>query len=199
MTILVFSGKLGVGKNYISEHYFIPMYIKKYQSKHPDHIIIPYFYNMGSFLKSRLYAEKNYSFQDLFINKNHHIRNELQKYGTLYRETIDKDYWIKQVDMWIKLTQHELTMLDQKYIPLFIIQDLRYKNEYQYFYKQPECHIIRIIAPDRNQKKGKSENADMSHPSEIDLDDVFFENILYNSEDNTELMDDINKILEKIL
>lgn len=201
--ILVFSGKLGVGKNHISETYFIPLILRKLKELFPHKIWVPYFYNMGSFLKSQLYAENKFNFKDLFIDKHHHVRNELQSFGSYCRDKYNKDYWIHHVDMWIQLTQHELTMinkgLDNEYEPLFIIQDLRYKNELEYFKKQKDCHIIRIIASDRNHIKAEYEKADIHHTSETDLDDVHFDHILYNDITNHHLLSDIHNMIDSII
>lgn len=191
MIVLGMSGKLGVGKNYVSDKYIIPKLMTIYLEK--GFTVIPYYFSYGSFIKSELYAKDtigDLSFYNLFVQKTSEIRHRLQTYGTdICRNNVRKDMWIRHVHMWINIQQYQLDQLPENIknniIPLFVIQDVRFENEYN-FVKSFKNHIlIRVESHTRNLIRSQFENSNAKHLSETSLDDKCFENIIHNEIDTT--------------
>ena len=77
-----FSGRMGVGKNYISECVFLPALIK---SKINGYSVVPYFVSFGNSVKAECYARDTsglLSIDTLFDDKTPETRALLQQYAT---------------------------------------------------------------------------------------------------------------------
>lgn len=186
MIVLGMSGKMGVGKNYISDTIVVPTLLDMFATK--GYTLIPYYYSFGSFIKTHIYARDttdSLSFENMFIRKTPEVRSTLQSYGTdIVRNTIRDDVWIRELDMWMRIQVHQLNQLPAKHsqnmIPLFVIQDIRFQNEYEFVRKMQNSLVIRVEAPSRNKDRVLSEIANEHHVSETDLDMAFFEHVLQN-------------------
>ncbi len=162
------SGKMGVGKDYIVNKYLSKLYKKS---------IIMSFADM---IKVNLMVHNNINLNELYGDKKPEIRKLLQYEGTENgRDKYGQDIWIKYVKSWGEL----FLSRGYKYI---IVTDVRFKNEYE-FIKNNNGIIIRIEAPNRNEKRLRNEslneeeyNKIKNHISEIDLDTVEFDLIINN-------------------
>ena len=183
--IIGFSGKLGVGKNYISEKIFGK---KLYDMGYTVHILAiadQTKYELGSRFKivddeNNFTKEMNEIFDELFINKSADARKKLQYYATDYCRNggnwiINNDFimynepliWIKGLYLQIK------NILNKSYDvskDVFIITDVRFVNEAQ-FIKSLGGIVIRIESEIRNYKKMKDE-AFKNCSSEKDIDKI---------------------------
>ena len=138
MILLGVSGKLGVGKNYITEHYIVPKLIQRLSNN--DVQYVPYFFSFGTQVKVELYSRDTSSslnYNNLFVHKSKQSRTSLQKYATENgRDVYRKDMWIRAIDMWIKVQVDNLkvinTHLTTKIVPIFVVEDVRFENEYNY-------------------------------------------------------------------
>ena len=189
------SGKMGVGKNYISEN-IIPNILEKVMQ---NVRIFPI--SFADQIKVELAIRDNtLTYENLFIHKTNETRDKLQKYGTeVGRSKYGEDIWIKSVEMWMKIFNDRVPKKDNL---VFIISDVRFKNEAEWIEKNNGL-LIRIKAPNRNIKRIVEEKIDISkinHISEIDLDDYNFNNIINN--DNIEeklLINQTEMIIKKYL
>lgn len=190
MIVLGMSGKMGVGKNYLSECYIIPMIIEHY--KNDGIIIIPYFFSFANFMKSELYARDTSStlnYHNMFVCKTQETRTRLQQYGTeMGRNSVHDKIWIKHVELWMDIQATQLKNVSNncknlRMLPLFVIQDIRFKNELEFVRGLPNAIVIRVEAPQRHLQRCQSENSQNQHISEKDLDDMIFPIMLYNDED----------------
>lgn len=205
--VLGLSGKKGVGKNYISETYTIPQLCSKVREKYPDKTIIPYFFSFGSCIKAELYS-RNVSFKlDDFLSnqpKTTEMRMLLQSYGTeLGREQNHDKIWIRQIEYWMatQLIYLSRSPIRKHLIPLFVIQDIRFKNEYEYVSKLPNSIIIRIVSDERHSKTCQIEGTKDDHVSETDLDHHLFPYYIFNDsyhQPEEQSMDIITHVLESI-
>lgn len=195
--IIGMSGKMGVGKNYISETFLLPLLFEKAYRSY-DRIMIPYFFSFGSCIKTELYGRDktdSLNYNDLFESKTHHVRKMLQEYGTeMGRNTYHPDIWIRQVDMWIQIQNaqsHKIMnsttskfMSLQRYIPVYIIQDVRFQNELDFVLKFKNHLVMRVEAPNRhNQRLVKEGGSNGNHTSETSLDESSFDHVIHNDYD----------------
>lgn len=193
MKIIGFSGKIGSGKNYIAEHIFIPLLIEYY--KNLNITILPYFFSFADHLKVECLAripynqlDQNQGYNNFFINKNQETRVMLQQYGTENgRNNYHNEIWIRAVNTWIDIQYNRIKHLEN-IIPIFIISDVRFKNEAEFIEKNGV--LIRINALNRTLNKIKTESNDidiinkiMNHQSEIELDDYNFKYIIDNDKE----------------
>lgn len=216
-----FSGKLGVGKNYVAEKIFGK---KLYEKGYNVHILAfgdLVKYELGSRFKkieNNLIYEMTKVYEELFINKSAETRNKLQFYGTNFCRN-GENWKIKdnftmynEPDIWIKgLLLQINTILERSYDnskDIFIITDVRFKNEAE-FIKKLGGKIIKIDAPIRNYNKLLSEamktfksEKDINdyieriknHSSETDLDTYTFDYVIandINNENDMSIIDDL--------
>lgn len=192
MIVLGMSGKLGVGKNYVSDKHIIPEIIKSFKEERGMNVI-PYYFSFGSFIKSNIYSndtKNELCFQNLFVRKTSKVRERLQTYGTeVCRTGIRDDLWIRYVDIWMNIQSYQLDQLPvevrKDMLPLFVIQDVRFKNELKYVSNRQNSVVVRVVAPGRNRERVVQEKSNSTHASEIDLDDTEFEFTIQNDEIDT--------------
>ncbi len=170
INIIGFSGKIGVGKNYICENIIGK---KLFDLGYNIHFV-----GFGDFVKYEVGSrfEKtniiNYDFIDnmnqlfsgLFVNKKKEIRRTLQLYGTeLSRHggdiILDKENNIilhNEPNVWVKSVHlHIMNVLSKSYNPtkdIFFITDVRFLNELEYV-KSIGGIVIRVNADKRNHDK----------------------------------------------
>jgi hypothetical protein len=205
MILLGVSGKLGVGKNYITEHYIVPKLIQRLSNG--DVQYVPYFFSFGTQVKVELYSRDTSSFLDynnLFVHKSKQSRTSLQKYATENgRDVYRKDMWIRAIDMWIKVQVDNLkvinTHLTKKIVPIFVVEDVRFENEYNYI-KSNSGILVLVESLQRNFQKNLSElinngdDNDTVHESEKGLEHLEFHLRLNNDPVNS---DSIEFIIDK--
>ncbi len=181
INIIGFSGKIGVGKNYLSENIIGK---KLYDLGYHIHFI-----GYGDFVKYEVGCRLNRTTQidndfiiqmdkiysDLFINKKKEIRRTLQLYGTeICRQggdiILDKENNIvlmNEPNVWVKAVHlHINNILSKSYNKskdVFFITDVRFPNEYQ-LVKQLGGLTIRINGEQRNLIKLEQE-AKKSNPN----------------------------------
>ena len=158
------TGKLGSGKDYITNNLVIP--ILKRQS-------LSYLQTcFADQLKVNVMSKYNIPVKDIFETKTQDTRLLLQKEGTELGRRVDQDVWIKYLDNWI-------TVYHSRGIEVFIISDVRFRNEFQYILSK--CGImIKVTAPYRNKKRLWEESKGCwvtydeikNHTSECDLDEI---------------------------
>ncbi len=168
------SGKMGTGKDYIINNIIKP-YIENELKKT---CLIMSFADM---IKINLMVHHNKLLENLYQGtKTPEIRRLLQEEGT------EKGRNIYGNDIWIKYLYNFGLLHKSRGIDFILISDLRFKNEY-YFLKSINAIIFRINAPNRNELRLRNESSNeeeylkiKNHQSEIDLDDIEFENIINN-------------------
>ena len=159
--IIGIHGKLGSGKNWIASNVIIPV-LMKYKQIYLE-------VSFADQIKINVMTKNNIKYCDVYEKKTQETRILLQKEGTDGRK-IDQNIWIKYLNNWINV-------YNKRNIEIFIITDLRYKNEYN-FIKKNNGVVIKVVAPKRNEKRllqesnGNSSiyNKIKTHQSEIDMD-----------------------------
>ena len=166
------SGKMGVGKNFISENIIMDILNKLIGNIR----IFPI--SFADQMKVELgIRDKRFNYENLFINKTLETRRGLQEYGTeRCRKIYGENIWINSVEMWMKIYQDRLPKTEN---PIFIISDVRFKNEAKWI-EEKKGLLIRINAKIRNEERKKQENINIEHISETDLDNYKFKNIINN-------------------
>ena len=91
-------------------------------------------------------------------------RSLMQYWGTDFRRSLNKQYWIDKVEQ--KLNKISKDLNKNK---IFVIDDVRFKNEIEWL-KKKKGHTIRIIRPEQFCNK-----INTTHASETDIDDVTFD------------------------
>lgn len=181
--IIGFSGNIGVGKDYISQRLFMPLFTKA-----PT-----IFISLADEFKIRTIVEDGISRDRVYGQKDDESRRALQKRGTEEgRMKFGDDIWIRYIDQIIK--NHE-----ERGIVFFVITDVRFPNEVKYVLDNGG-EIVRVVAPQRNMTKLLSETRHLSgneqqaaiariksHASERSLDDYKFRFILKNDPDDNVL------------
>ena len=221
-----FSGKIGVGKNYISEQIFGK---KLYDMGYNVHILAvadqPK-YELGSRFalikdKDNFIEEMNETFNELFVNKSAKTRTKLQVYGTDYCRNggelniKDKFLLFSEPSIWIKGLYLQIkNILSKSYDikkDVFIITDVRFKNEAE-FVQLMGGYTVRIISQTRNNLKMLEEanyttkddinnfiTRIKNHESETNLDTYHFDYIINNEIDNANVNNEINEIVALML
>lgn len=207
------SGKMGVGKNFISEAYIVPKLIQYVEDTFNDIRLVPSFFSFGSFIKSELYArDAHLTFDSLFQAKTKDVRARLQAYGTeVGRQSIHKNIWVRHVDLWMQIQMDGLAHLNAittprtggthaptvRYVPLYIIQDIRFENELALVKSFEWALVVRVEADDRHTQRVQLEQSNAQHVSETALDSMPFEYVLDNRIDRpeTSLRQDVDTIV----
>jgi|688.fasta_scaffold30666_5 phosphomevalonate kinase len=181
--IIGISSKMGCGKDFITEHYFIPFLENKLKLKTLQ-------VSLADQIKVNVMTKEGISYEDVFIKKNETTRQLLQKEGTEFgRDVFGKDIWIKYYQNWIQILQG-------RGVKAITTCDIRFKNELEWFKSQKNTVLIRIHAPKRNHQRLLQEsNGDKNiydilsnHISECDLDDIKddqFDYIVKNDPEDT--------------
>lgn len=177
--IFGFAGKMGSGKNYVSEKIFIPLFEKKF----PNRKILPVAF--ADQLKINTIVKYNLNRNDVYTTKTYESRKLLQEEGTEYgRNKCGNDIWIRYLSEWMYI-------LNQKGITDFVITDCRFENEANWI-KQKNGKIIRVEL-DKSQNIYKDKET-QSHISETELDNYNQWDMILNNNINKI---ESNMILEK--
>jgi hypothetical protein len=202
--IIGISGKLGTGKDYITENIIRPILEKIYLEKHKASLNSKkqWFLTMSfaDQIKINVMTKEKVDYWDVYEEKTAESRVLLQTEGALERKS-NQNIWINYLDNWMKVQGN-------RGFNCFIIPDLRFLNEYSYI-KNKNSVLIKIIAPKRNNSRLQQEskgdslilNKISTHRSECDLDildNSTFDLIIYN--DPNELnIEYITTQIEKLL
>lgn len=159
--IIAFSGKIGSGKNYLSENIVFD-YLRK---KNKNVLIVAF----ADYLKTMCHVKDRILYERLFYDKDIESRKALQNRGILERNE-NPNIFIEVLDCTMR------TAFDRK-VDVIIVSDLRFKNEFK-FLKDMGALLVRVNSPKRTKDKLISECGDdkkssivASHISEVDLDD----------------------------
>jgi hypothetical protein len=198
MILIGVSGKMGVGKNYVTENYLLPKLIDKFSNDEIQYV--PYFVSFGTQVKIELYSRdtNNYlNYSNLFIKKSNYSRETLQKYATESgRDKYRKDMWIRAVDMWIAVQKDNLEIvnkhLSRKLVPIFVVEDVRFENEYEYI-KSNSGILVLVESRYRNFQRCLYEinngNKDFTHESEKGLEHLEFHLRINNEPVNSDTIE----------
>jgi tRNA uridine 5-carbamoylmethylation protein Kti12 len=172
MRIIAISGKATSGKSTVT---------KIIKQHYADVYICPF----AEDLKLKAAMEFNVPMDDILNNKNKiitiggkdmTIRQLLIKIGSMYRE-LDPLYWVnRSLDKIIEIEAKHPSNRWKK--NLFIIDDLRFKNEAEKL-RSIGAKLIRIERPGINL---------IDDPSEKDLDDYRFDQVFVNDKDMAHLV-----------
>ena len=187
LEIFGFSGKIGVGKNYILENIFLPMLPVK------QTVVLAF----ADQFKIDVVAKDKIPYENAFHKKTDESRVKLQHRGTEEgRNVYGADVWVDVIDAWIQ-THYE------RGIRRIILTDCRFVNECDYI-KKMGGKLIRVNASDRNYERLLQEsngNLDVletlkNHISENLLDDYTnFDYILDNSKQNLDIYNNVRDMV----
>ncbi len=179
--IIAFSGKIGVGKDYL-----INNIVFKYFRKLNKNVVILAF---ADYLKINVSIKHKISYDRLFKDKDEESRKCLQTEGTNQR--------INNENIYIDAMNITIDMFKDRGADVILITDMRLLNEFKYL--KNKAILFRVNAPRRNmdkllkESKGNKNIASIfaAHISEMALDNhqKEFNYILnndYNNKDNIE-------------
>jgi hypothetical protein len=186
--IIALTSNLGCGKDYIIDNVITPILLELNLNRYLKMAF-------ADQIKINVMTKNNIKYSDVYITKTAETRILLQTEGELLRKS-NKNIWTEYLDNWIKVYK-------DRNIDIFLISDLRYKNEYDYI-KKNNGIVIKIIAKQRNYQKLLQESKGdtniirkiKSHQSECDLDDLtndMYDLIVYN-----DFLDDLELIKENL-
>lgn len=222
-----FSGKIGVGKNYVAEQLFGLQLYKLGYNVHILAIADQTKYELGARFNltppNEFIKCMDETFNELFVNKSAETRIKLQTYGTDYSRNggsinIKNKFEIyNQPDIWIRGLYLQIkNILLKSYDTskdIFIITDARFKNEID-FIKMLGGTTVRICSNIRNKiklleeaKKNYKEDLDIenfikkiqTHESETNLDNYKFDYTINNEPDNFNVESQINEIIKQLV
>lgn len=164
MKIIGITGKLGSGKDFITNNVIIPV-VKKY-----------YRFLQCAFadqLKINVMTKNHIDYHSVYEQKTPETRIFLQQQGTENARNLNENIWVDYLHNWITVHHH------RGGVELFIVSDVRFKNEYEYIRNKGGI-MVKVVAPERNHKRLSDESNGCeftykhisSHPSECDLDDI---------------------------
>lgn len=181
--IIGFSGKMGTGKNYLSEKIFMN------KLSYKATLIMAF----ADQIKIDAIVRDKCDYKLIYGEKDEKTRLALQKRGTEEgRNKYGENIWIDYIDNWIKV-------YSERGIERFMITDVRFPNETDWI-KSKGGKVIRINAPNRNERrlqyesKGDKVKYDMikNHLSETALDNYTFDITV-----NNDYGEDVEKYVEK--
>lgn len=115
-------------------------------------------------LKEYAYTYLGFTYEDVYYRKPDNIRQILQGLGQLFRDKVDKNYWIYKLAS--KIFISSILGKEVKYV----IDDVRYSNE-ALWVKENNGLLIKVVCP--NNSNIKSEIL-KTHISEENVDKIFF-------------------------
>lgn len=161
MKILALSGRMGVGKTYVANHYLFPRGYRPWA--------------LADHFKNWIVGQGKASFDDVFYHKPPEVRTLLQQVGTEQgRNIYGNDVWVDTMFSWLRLIS-ETWKCDQ-----FVITDCRFENEVKAI-QERGGKVIRITSPHRNAIASAGLEP---HISELALPDTnvdnFYDGVLFN-------------------
>lgn len=168
--IIGISGKLGSGKDYITNTIIIPVLEKMINNKGISERFLQYAF--ADQIKINVMSKYDIKYSDVYEEKTHDSRQLLQNEGSMSRKN-DVNIWIKFLSNWIKVHSY-------RGITNFILSDVRFLNEYNYVKNSGNGIMIKVVAPKRNNERLKQESNGnkqifdkiKNHISECELDNL---------------------------
>ena len=112
------------------------------------------------------YAEASNIGVEELESKKSSFREELQRWGTEYRRSVDPDYWIKKIELQVKFLSEQADVI--------VFTDVRFHNEAEYV-RNLKGKIVKVKPP-KTFRIGKHH----MHESETELDDILPDYLLTN-------------------
>lgn len=192
--LIAISGKLGSGKDYLMEHYFLPRV-------DPDAGVTKMAF--ADQLKINVASKTGASLADcLSGNKSAELRRELQLEGTERgRDLYGPDIWVTALENWVRLRK-----IRGDQFKIVLITDCRFPNEAQWV-EDNGGFLLRIEAPDRTRTRLEAESKGDpklaasigSHLSETALDNYSFRYKVDNSSERDTVRQEAMACLDKYL
>lgn len=186
--IFGFAGKMGSGKNYVSEKIFIPLFEKTF----PNRKILPVAF--ADQLKINTIVKYNLQRNDVYNIKPLSVRKLLQREGTENgRDKYGSDIWIRYLSEW-------MFTLKEKGITDFVITDCRFQNEVNWI-KSENGKIIRVELDNlQSIYDGHINIETKNHISETELDNYTeWDLVLLNNMNSNILLEkQITEFLSKL-
>lgn len=160
INIVGLSGHAGSGKDYIAQHYILPLgYVQ---------------WSFAWHFKVWLIGKGEATYEEVFHTKPPHIRKLLQEEGTERgRMVYGENVWCNTAKVWME------TLSDNCGISNFCIADIRFPNEVE-FIQSLGGKVLRIVAPERSKNSSLTPEARM-HISETALNDYErFDGYIFN-------------------
>ena len=159
--IVGITGKLGSGKDYIANNVVIPMIKSRYRYLQ---------WCFADQLKVNVMTKRYIDYKSIYEQKTSETRILLQNEGTENGRGQNEHIWVNYFHNWT-------TVHNRRGVDLFIVSDVRFRNELDYIKSQGGI-IIKVLAPKRNLDRLNTESANCaytrnfiaSHKSECDLD-----------------------------
>lgn len=114
----------------------------------------------------------------------------LQGVGQMFRDEVDRLFWVNRVVQQIKIDVEEFSSRGVELVA--VITDVRYRNEAEEIIAQGG-KLLRIERP------LLTTNPVDTHPSEIDLDEYHFTNIVVNDKDKKHYIRKIREVCQREL
>lgn len=197
MHIIGVSGKLGTGKDYLTDKLIKPFFISRGMTVCTM--------SFADQIKVNVASRNKLHINDMYGTKDPTLRKLLQKEGTeLGRDKYGENYWVDQLATWIELRKM------RNEVDVVIIPDCRFPNEVEWV-ESTGGVVFRIEATDRNIERLRRESGGdlklydtiANHASEISLDKYSFkpENVIKNHKttDFAAIQSQINTILTKLV
>lgn len=190
------TGKLGSGKDYITNNVIIPVIEK-----------MNYRYLQCAFadqIKVNVMTKNNISYEDVYENKTKESRGLLQYEGTEVGRSYNRNIWVNYMNNWMKVHSN-------RGISVFIVSDVRFKNEYDFIMQPDQIGLmLKVVSPNRNRDRLlKESDGDMEvynriskHASECDLDEYLndkYDMVICNDIHDIINIDELQCNFEKLL
>jgi len=208
-TVILFSGKMRSGKNLSADYLF--NYLKNNQKTYEhlffakslkdnckqDFTLLQEYlnnYTLKMMLKYNLGEEFSKDISKLIVSDENYYEDKtditrilLQVYGTeIFRNRVNTNYWVDKVIEQIKES-------DKQY---FVITDLRFPNEIDYFKEAIQCIYVDVNSIRINRDSVPENN----HISETALDNYDdFDYVVYNNSTIEDLHSKLDKIIKEIV
>jgi hypothetical protein len=173
--LIAVSGKLGTGKDYITENMILPAVAGTVsRMAFADHIKVNVASQSPEFTLT----------QCLTGEKSAELRHKLQTAGTAEgRDLYGADIWVTTLENWIRLRQ-----LRDGGPEVVLVTDCRFENEANWILRHGGL-LIRVVSPELNASALDRESGGdpelraciASHVSETALDNYDFPHVVYNS------------------
>jgi hypothetical protein len=193
--IIGITGKLGSGKDYITNNVIIPV-IEKFHYRYLQ-------YAFADQIKVNVMTKNGVSYEDVYEEKTHESRMLLQKEGTEVGRSQDPNIWVNYLSNWIHIHY-------KRGISVFVVSDVRFKNEYDFIKDSPMGLMLKVVAPQRNHQRLLRESGGDpelykkidNHRSECDLDNLTFEDydlVIRNDINDSLDLNELQYKFEKLL
>lgn len=198
--LIAVSGKLGTGKDYITENMILPI-ISSTVSRmaFADHIKV----NVASQAQAQASQAPQFTLEQCLLGaKSAELRGRLQTAGTAEgRDIYGPDIWVITLENWIRLRQ-----VRDRGPDVVLVTDCRFENEANWIIKHGgllvriESHRRNAVALHRESGGDPEIMASIStHISETALDNFPFEYVVHNEDTCTDIADQVAEVCRRYL